>query len=294
MAAHDTASRGWWWVLSAALWVGLAGLGASCASVSTEQALPPQTITANPAPDNSIDGVPATDPTPVPTAKESAPASNASAPPARPSDPNTVVIEEGGATAPRGLVEASRAERQRRAQSGPPVAVITSKNLREYATGSVTTGPSPAPAATAEAAGNDAAQREIYWRQRLRDLRGQWRRAFDAIEPLEREAEGLRTRFYAADDPYVRDAQIKPAWDHALEEIRRNQAAIRRFSAEVAEALEEGRVAGALAAWLREGAELEPPAQALERPGAATRDTNEPDSGADSSEPRVLGEPPSR
>ena len=50
----------------------------------------------------------------------------------------------------------------------------------------------------------------------MRTLREEWAAAADSIAELEARAATLRTRFYATDDPYVRDGEVKPTWDHAI------------------------------------------------------------------------------
>jgi hypothetical protein len=114
---------------------------------------------------------------------------------------------------------------------------------------------------------------ERYWRGRALDIRERWRRAADRIKVLEQDVSEWRRRFYAQDDPWVRDGQIKPAWDRALEELRTSRAAVEAAKKELADFQEEGRIAGALPGWLREGIDLEPkeeppvdPTQAIETP----------------------------
>ncbi len=112
------------------------------------------------------------------------------------------------------------------------------------------------------------------------ETRQRWREASDAIPRLEGEAAELRTRFYATDDPYVRDGQIKPEWDRALDELAQAKRDVKTAEAEVAEVLEEGRQAGALPGWLREGIELEP------EPPKPPKPANEP------GEPVIIRDPP--
>jgi hypothetical protein len=88
----------------------------------------------------------------------------------------------------------------------------------------------------------------------------------DEIADLERDADGLRRRFYAESDPYVRDTRVKPDWDRVLDRIREMREAAERRRRELVEHLEEGRRAGAMPGWLREGIELEPAALAEEAP----------------------------
>jgi hypothetical protein len=206
------------------------------------------------------------------------------------------------------LAQAAKAERERKAEAQPPRIVITNKNLHRYAKGGqltvadakkkkgagtgggapgAGTGASGATAIaaggsrTAVAGGTDAGRvaaaaierDETWWRGRALEIRERWRKAADRVKGLEQDVSDWRRRFYAQDDPWVRDGQIKPAWDHALEELRASRAAVEAAKKELADFLEEGRVAGALPGWLREGIDLEPkeepladPTQAIETP----------------------------
>jgi len=186
----------------------------------------------------------------------------------------TIVIEaaEDEPGASESLGEAARRERERRRAADKPVAVITNQNLAEYAKGQkLTTASAPAeepgPAATAEPG---QAQDESYWRERGLEIRRRWRSALEDVERLEGESAELRRRFYAADDPYVRDNQIKPEWDHLLAELDRARQALEAAPKELDAFLEEGRRAGVLPGWLREGIELEP------EPAPPAPDSNDP------------------
>lgn len=211
--------------------------------------------------------VPAT-PAPPPAAPEAPAVEEATGGEADPEagDGLTVVIDPGdpGEDLGRDLVAAARSERERRRDAGSPTAVITDESLPTYATGELTIAtpasppPTPEDPAALEARLAREGERETYWRQRVLEVRTRWREAVDRIAELEGRAAELRRRFYSEDDPYYRDSQIKPAWDRALESLEENREAIDRAKAELERTLEEGRVAGALPGWLREGVELEP------------------------------------
>ncbi|HYO14845.1 MAG TPA: hypothetical protein VE685_16755 [Thermoanaerobaculia bacterium] len=188
--------------------------------------------------------------------------------------------DEGNGAA--SLAEAAQAERERRAKAGRPVASITNKNLAEYARkGQITVmdgkeekgasvGAASPPPAT------EPVRDEQYWRNRALEIRGRWREVADETQELEQNAGKLRQRFYAEDDPHVRDAQIKPEWDRVLDRLRQARVEVETIQKELADFLEEGRRAGALDGWLREGIDLEPeeeepakktpPAQSIEPP----------------------------
>lgn len=174
--------------------------------------------------------------------------------------PGVVVLDPGEDARPKTLVEAARAERERRAHAGKPVAVITDKTLPKLATGQLTYAqPKTAEAGAAPAPATAGGKGEAYWRDRAREIRTRWRHSLDEIERLEQSAADLRRRFYAEDDPYRRDGQIKPDWDRALDRLAREHEEAKAAQRELAEFLEEGRRDGALPGWLREGSDLEPP-----------------------------------
>jgi hypothetical protein len=183
------------------------------------------------------------------------------------------VVEAGGEETVQGdLAAAARAERERRRAAGPPVAVLHDKNIREYAKDQKLTFANPesgpatqgAPKAAEPATAKDP---EKYWRDRGRLLRERWRSLTDElVEERGRVAE-LRTKFYSTDDPYIRDAEIKPAWDRSLDRIDSVEREIVRVREELDRFQEEGQRAGALPAWLLEGIDLEPgPETGIDRP----------------------------
>jgi hypothetical protein len=105
----------------------------------------------------------------------------------------------------------------------------------------------------------DTSAEERYWRSRALDIRQRWRRAYDDVPRLEGEVERLRTAFYSEDDPVRRDRQVKPLWDRALDRLQEARDEVERSREELELLLAEGKAAGALDGWLREGNELEPP-----------------------------------
>ncbi|HLX10550.1 MAG TPA: hypothetical protein VKY89_22060 [Thermoanaerobaculia bacterium] len=176
------------------------------------------------------------------------------------------------------LAQAAKAERERKSESTPTRIVINNKTLHRYAKGGQLTVAAPkketapaAPAGTAAAVGGEHG--EAYWRGRALEIRQRWRKAADRIKELEQDVSEWRRRFYAQDDPYVRDGQIKPAWDRALDELRESRKTVQDAKKQLVDFLEEGRVAGALPGWLREGIDQEPkeekpvdPTQPIEAP----------------------------
>ena len=257
-------------IRSALLWLPLAA-ALGCAA-------PPPKVAKKP------ERPPAAQPTP-PAPEQTPPA--VAAPPAKPADPvptevgaapsgkNTDVIDPGGSGSVT-LVQAAHAEKERRAAAGRPVAVITDKTLPHLPKGQITyadpgKGKKRAPAA---AKPDDAAAQaaEQYWRGRALDIRLRWKKAAERVKELEKSANGLRRRFYAEDDPYVRDGQVKPEWDRVLDRLGEARAEVEATRKELDDFLEEGRRGGALPGWLREGAEQEP----VEKPKPKGLPTVEP------------------
>lgn len=187
----------------------------------------------------------------------------APAPPEVTEDSSVVVIENEAkdvtAQAPS-LVEAARAERLRRQQAEPTEIVITDKNLAEYATGELTSAASQVGVADPELTRleREMAEREAYWRGRAREIRQAWRDAYDQIPQLEEKVFQLRQAFYREDDGFYRDAEIKPAWDRAIDQLEQAHREVEARQQELEEFLQEGRASGALPGWLREGIDLEP------------------------------------
>jgi hypothetical protein len=188
-------------------------------------------------------------------------------PVATPAPPTTIVVpapeEESPSDAPSSLIEASRRERERRRSAEPPVAVINDKNLAEYAEGETLTVAEPAAGPDGAAAEGEEeptadGKNEAWWRERGLEIRKRWKEATEDVTRLEGEAAALRTKFYSADDPYLRDSQIKPQWDRVLAELDETRRRADAGPEELADYFEEGRRAGALPGWLREGVDLEP------------------------------------
>lgn len=182
------------------------------------------------------------------------------------------VIDPGGTGQPKSLIEASRLAKARKRAQGPqtPVAEINDENLAEYAEGGevIVLESEPAapnlvpsdPAPSAAGTGDDIRD-EDYWRTRALELRMGWRRALDDLGRLELESAALRQQFYAEEDPYIRDSQIKPAWDRVLDRMDALRVQSSRYETELGDFLEEGRQAGASQGWLNQGWELEPSAE---------------------------------
>ena len=140
--------------------------------------------------------------------------------------------------------------------------VINDANLEEHAVGELTfmeDEPVPAAADGSAAAGDAEGPDEQYWRERVLEIRQRLADTAAEVPGLEDRVAELRRRFYDTDDAYYRDTRIKPAWDRAIDLIAQTRATVEALRGELAAALEEGRLAGALPGWLREGIDLVPP-----------------------------------
>lgn len=236
--------------------------GSACATV------PPAPPTAAPA---ASEG-PAPEVVPPLASPPEAPVQTPTAPAPKPlEDRSVIVIEQPEAPVANDLITASRAAKEQREKAPTPTTRprITNKNLKDFAGGSVTTAQPTVSAdrASATEAAVIAEREEQVWRERVLDLRLRARRARDEIQRLETESAALRRNFYVEDDPYVRDSRIKPAWDRALDTLSQARRDADSLRLELARVLDEGRQAGALPGWLREGIELEhdlPPDQTSE------------------------------
>lgn len=223
-------------------------------------------------------------------------------PPARPpaSEPvrrQLIVIDHGSSEVRPEPGELAHSTRRDAAASPGAPPRVTNDNLADYARrgrvtmsggAAVTPGdPAAAEAAgeteTAAAASGEAPRDEAWWRARAREIREEWRRTVDEIGELEEAAADLRWRFYAEDDPWIRDGQVKPEWDRALDRLSGARRRLDEYPRRLEALIEEGRREGALPGWLREGVELEPRPEEL--PGA------EPDP-AEPVEPRPVDDDP--
>jgi flagellar motility protein MotE (MotC chaperone) len=144
--------------------------------------------------------------------------------------------------------------------------VITDKTLPQYARkGQITVadpkekkGAAPAAAATTPAAEQGTVRDEAYWRNRALEIRLRWRQADDDVKELEQRSTELRQRFYSETDDFVRNNQVKPEWDRVLDRLRQARTDVDAAKQDLAQLHEEGRMAGALPGWLREGEDQEP------------------------------------
>lgn len=199
-----------------------------------------------------------------------------------------MVVDPGDDGAPKSLVEAARAERERRAHAGQPAHVINDKTLPGYAKKGQITIADPKKdkkaAAAPAAPGAGEIQDEAYWRNRARDIRESWRDAAKDVKDLEQKATVLRQRFYLEDDTFTRDNQIKPEWDRVLERLRQARLDVEAAKKELDEFLEEGRAKDIMPGWLREGEE--------EEPEELPQQKKEPGSPPQSIEPPVVEPPP--
>lgn len=220
--------------------------------------------------------------TPSPQAPEPSPPA---APPARQGDAAPVVVDPGvdASTAPRTLVEAARAEKERRAGAGKSIAVINDKTLPKYAGKGQITFADPKEkdkkkkaAAPAPDPGAAQGKGEQYWRSQARRLRENWHQVADEVKELEQKSTDLRQKFYTESDTFHRDTQIKPDWDRVLDRLRQARLDVEAAKQDLTRFLEEGRSAGAQPGWLDEGIEEEPAEETKKREPAPAIQSIEP------------------
>lgn len=210
-------------------------------------------------------------PTPVPTP----------APTARP-----VVVKRATGAPSGSLAEVAARTRLRTPQGG---LTITNENLKALA-GDVelttAAGAAPLPAGTPEgpgpsrerAGGGEAAAQRL-WQQRYQRARGYLRYLEQEEDRLSGEVERLKREFYAQDDPFRRDGEIKPAWDEALAKLNETRAQLAQARNLPDEVIQAALREGALPGWFRglpEPAPVSSPpsleAPASERPPARRRE----------------------
>ncbi|MFL6193117.1 MAG: hypothetical protein ACJ75H_03010 [Thermoanaerobaculia bacterium] len=243
----------------------------------------PQPVTkADPAPTQTPPQDAAAAPTPA-TAAPVAPVAP-QPPAARPEKPvrdgDPVVVDPGIPDGtPQTLVEAARAEKVRRSSAGEPVAVINDKTLPKYAAkGQITIADvrkkkgSEAAAAPAGAPAAAEGRGEQYWRSRGLEIRERWRQATVDVKELEQKTTELRQKFYMENDIYVRDNQVRPEWDRALDRLRQAKQEVETSKQELAAFLEEGREEGVMPGWLREGEDKEPFEENARKPAPSAKD----------------------
>lgn len=205
--------------------------------------------------------------------------------------------EEGGP--PPSLIEASKAEKERRASSTKAGTVINDKTLPRYASkGQITVMAPPRDKKKGSAAKAGAAEPatpassgdvhdEAYWRGRGLEIRQRWRQSADEVKALEQKSTELRQKFYMENDLFVRDNRIKPDWDRVLDRLRQARLDTEAARQELSDFLEEGRRAGVLAGWLRDGEDDEPGQASGKGP-----QTKEQSKGRDGVPPAQSIEPP--
>jgi hypothetical protein len=232
-----------------------------------------------------------------------------------------VVKPQADPTQPKTLIEASRlAKKTKEANPTRPVLEINDGNLSELAKGAdvfllesdtleqeALAKPAAAPAEAVVDLAPAEPQRDVAvderdeesWRNRALELRMGLRRGIDEIAKLELEAASLRQQFYAEEDPYFRDSQIKPGWDRVLDRLEAQRQRVRRTTTELQAFLNEGQQMSVPQGWLNQGWELEPTEDERKRfaPAKETLGSSsavEPISGAEPIEPRSREPIPAR
>lgn len=94
------------------------------------------------------------------------------------------------------------------------------------------------------------AERELFWRQSVSELRTSLRRGIDDLRRLELESSILRQQFYSEADPFVRDSEIKPRWDRSLDQLNVLRKRAKEDHDALTSLLAEAKKAGVSAAWI--------------------------------------------
>lgn len=139
--------------------------------------------------------------------------------------------------------------------------VITNDNLQALAGGVELTSasgvasqlqetPQAAAGARPQLASGEAALQRL-WQQRYQRARGYLRFLENEEVRLNRAVERLKTAFYAEDDGFRRDSEIKPAWDEALAQLTETRKLLADNRALPDEVLQAALREGALPGWFR-------------------------------------------
>lgn len=215
------------------------------------------------------------------------------------------VISEGAEEAQPSLIEASRMAKARKKNSGEsrPVIEITDENLKEFSSGGqifvLEAGEPGAESATPESAGSSKselpavefgpraeapsegvvaaerspeAERELFWRQSVSEVRGALRYTLDALRRLELESSMLRQQFYSEADPFVRDSEIKPRWDRTLDQLHSLRMKVNDDRGALSSLLAEAKRAGISPDWL----EIEDALKLIEEAGQLIENDGQP------------------
>ena len=178
------------------------------------------------------------------------------------------------------LIEASRMAKAKKRNEGEsrPSIEITDENLKEYSNGGQVfvleagdgngagdpqaIAPAAEPSATAGAAdsqpqvyaGETAGEsdKELFWRQSVSELRTALRQTVDDLKRIELESTLLRQQFYSESDPFVRDSEVKPRWDRALDQLGFLRKKAKQDREALSSLLNEAKKAGIAAEWLGE------------------------------------------
>lgn len=129
--------------------------------------------------------------------------------------------------------------------------VLTNESVKQLSEGiELTTSIGGGPAPRTTGASRDEGKKAM-WQQRYRDAVSRVAELEAAIKRLEPEVAGLEQAFYAHDDPFERDAKIKPAWDKALADLRAARSELEEARKLPEEVLNAARRDGALPGWFR-------------------------------------------
>jgi len=106
-------------------------------------------------------------------------------------------------------------------------------------------------AATTPAPSGDAAPTEAEWRGIAENARKRVADGKAKVAELQATNKKLENDFYSWDDGQYRDRVIKPAWDHAREQLEEAKTELAAAEKDLNDLPERARRAGALPGWIR-------------------------------------------
>jgi hypothetical protein len=179
-------------------------------------------------------------------------AATAATPTPTPTPPVNILVsrESSEAAVPTGSLADFAKKTKLKLPEGKP-RVLTNESVKELAEGielTTTIGGGPPSRSGGSSRGPGT---KAMWQQRYRDAVSRVANLEAQVKRLEAEANRLEQEFYAHDDPFERDAKIKPAWDKALADLSAAKEALADARKGPDEVLNDARRAGALPGWFR-------------------------------------------
>jgi hypothetical protein len=103
----------------------------------------------------------------------------------------------------------------------------------------------------------EESDRELFWRQSVSELRSALRQTVEDLKRIELESTLLRQQFYSESDPFVRDSEVKPRWDRALDQLSALRKKAKQDRDALSSLLSEAKKAGISSEWLGDSANID-------------------------------------